>query len=412
MTKEYSMNRTHVVFATVSLAWIISAGCQEDVNSGRIVADTNSSSTDSTATNDSTKPTFLPPQCPLYYEVVQLGTLGGKMSMGLALNNKGWVTGASDVPVCYEHCGGFLWKPNQDNGKEGEMIDFSIGDDPEASEFKGACRGNTINDRGEILGQGLHSLEHMSGWGDTPFYWSEATGFIIPPRHLIDINRYGVSVSHSTPVDMDTFNAAMAFTWDATGTTEALPVPDVARTGTNIDVIAINDDGYVIGHGRVAEGVWSAPYIWSAETGYKLFRTLEGETGGKTTFLEDFNNYNIVVGKDYGRPVVWDADGYITDIGLLTSPASVFGGAATGINDSNTIVGDDYDAHGNYPWVYCDGEKHLLSDMVEETDDEIKFGWTAAINNQGQILTNGYFNGIPGRPFLLFPVYPEVPTAD
>ncbi len=81
-------------------------------------------------------------------EVIDLGTLGGNMSAAIAINNKGQVAGFDTVTGNGGLNHGFLWE-------DGKMADLNSLIPADSGWFLQQVSG--INDRGQIVGQGINS---------------------------------------------------------------------------------------------------------------------------------------------------------------------------------------------------------------------------------------------------------------
>jgi formylglycine-generating enzyme len=287
-----------------------------------------------------------------YYFVTSLGTLGGYSSEAWGISENGKVTGSSSTASGVQHA--FIW--------DGTMDDLTPGDG-----FSSVGRG--INDDGTVVGS---------------------------------------------------YNGS-AFLYDGS-------IHDLGG-GTNSIANAINRDGSVVG---------------SYSGGAFLYDGTLHPLGGVECCATSINNGGVIAGS-YTWPGTYYShaasyDGSWHDLGTLAC-----GCTANGINDSGQIVGSswiegdetlhaflwdrqmhdldatpcssgacDINAAGlvvgwsmvNYAFIW-DGSMHNLNEFVIDGD-----GWTldkaTAINDAGQIVGNGYYNGQP-RAFLLTPV-PE-PSA-
>jgi uncharacterized membrane protein len=166
--------------------------------------------------------------------------------------------------------------------------------------------------------------------------------------------------------------------------------------------VAINNLNQVTGNTGYAES-----FFWSEETGFTLINA-PGPGGYISAY--DINNLGQVVGRA-GAPsagsegYVWSLNGPDFNIGLLPDIDPGLGGtSAIGINDNSQVVGsfgssslDDYFR----AILYEEGTLYDLNNLIPANS-----GWTLEsaldINNQGQIVGTGVFNG-QEQDFLLTP---------
>jgi MYXO-CTERM domain-containing protein len=129
-----------------------------------------------------------------------------------------------------------------------------------------------------------------------------------------------------------------------------------------------------------------------------------GTLGGRDSRAMAINSSGVVAGAAtnrgrYFHATVWRPEGGVTDIGTLGGSHSY----AYGINDAGVVVGWSYDSRGGMrAFVWSGGMLFDLNDLVSNAD-----GWslTAAygINQNGQIVGTGFFNG-ESAAFLLDPM--------
>ncbi|MFA6561576.1 MAG: PEP-CTERM sorting domain-containing protein [Verrucomicrobiia bacterium] len=195
---------------------------------------------------------------------------------------------------------------------------------------------------------------------------------------------------------------ATAFLWSA-GTMQAL---GTLPSGTILSTAyAINDAGVVVG--EAAELATSKAFIWDSVNGARSLEFLSGHNDGSAF---DVNSASEVVGvnTDTGtkvRAVLWDSAGVVHNLGLL--PGAIES-EAYGINDLGVVVGGDDRAGG--AWVY-DSTNGLrdLNSLIGNATNTWQLTAASDINNAGQIVGKGFYNG-QQEAFLLTPV-PEPSTS-
>jgi uncharacterized membrane protein len=121
------------------------------------------------------------------------------------------------------------------------------------------------------------------------------------------------------------------------------------------------------------------------------------------------NNLGVAVGVSwYGiyhsTAVVWSADASHTPTALPLLPGEVQA-SANGINNSGQVIGYnglDVTLHGLTPVTWINGQIFLLQSLLDASGAGWQLRWVTAINNSGQIVGTGYYNGLQ-RGFVLTP---------
>jgi uncharacterized membrane protein len=176
--------------------------------------------------------------------------------------------------------------------------------------------------------------------------------------------------------------------------------PSYSPSGTT--AVAINNLNQVTGN----TGYFDS-FFWSQETGFTL---INAPGPGGYSGASDINNLGQVVG-GAGAPsagvegYVWSLNGPDFNIGLLPDIDPGLGGTfAVGINDQSHVVGYEGSSSTleSRAILYEEGTLYDLNNLIPANS-----GWTLEtafdINNQGQILGTGVFNG-QEQDFLLSPI--------
>ena len=310
--------------------------------------------------------------------ILDLGTLGGNSSMGLAANNRGQVVGVAlnaieespdfaQVMTLFfpaaTQARAFLWR-------NGSMQDLGTlgGNDAAAWE---------VNESGHIVGLSYTNTTPNDSTGIPtvhPFLWKNGT--------MQDLGSLGGTLS--VPGDPNFFNP-----------------------GTRV----LNDSGEVAGTSMLAgDEVWHA-FVWANGTMTDL-----GTLGGTTSLAVAINNKGQVVGKAVvtDTPFVLHAflweNGHMTDLGAV---ARCTRSVANSINSANQVVGnlgyctDDPNDMTFYSAFYTEKGKPMvdLNTLITPASEiHLTDAWN--INNRGEILANGKLPDGSERVALLVPIPP------
>ena len=179
--------------------------------------------------------------------------------------------------------------------------------------------------------------------------------------------------------------------------------------------MAINASGQVVGYSCLAGNNFSRAFLYS--DGIMTDLGTLGLGGCNDTFALAINDAGQITGQSYlddGSPRAYLYDnGEMIDLGTLGGRRS----AGLAINNLGQVVGYSeslpFDLFGNGPshaFLYTDGQMIDLNSLIDPASGWVLWEATG-INDAGQIVGNGYFNGIP-HAFLLTPisVVPEPAT--
>jgi len=235
-----------------------------------------------------------------------LGTLGGAVSQGKAVNRRGQVVGTSRDASGRTRA--FLWEETLG------IVDLK----PLTGVNTSA---NDINDGSEIVGGG------DTGFGDFHAYMlSEGTSFDLGTlggneSEALAVNRRGQVAGHSRSGGAP---AKRAFLIAEPGT-----MLDLGTLGGATSIAHdVNDRGEAVGLAETTSGGPRA-FIWTATDGMRDLGTL-----GAASMALGINNRTEVVGGS-GHAFLWTARGGMVDLGTLGGRTS----CANAINDTGCIVG-------------------------------------------------------------------------
>ena len=343
-----------------------------------------------------------------YYNVINLGTLGGNYYSGAcSVNNNGRIVGNAD---------------RDDSGVSYACFFDSAGDANNnidlgtlSGVYSSAC---SINDKGQIVGRSNIS----SGFFDERACLFDPTG----GGANKDLGTLGGNTSRALSINKDGWIVGSADNgsgywraclFDSTG--DANKNIDLGTLGSSLSkAYSINDLGQIVGY---AEGYAANPTHGRAclfdPKGNQLNIDL-GTLGGDNSEAMSINNYGLIVGSaDRGglggrHACLFDLSGDANniDLGSLGDEDDLNYSIAYSINDSNQIVGYVEESPEN--WRAClfdptgNGNNIDLNTLIDPSS-----GWILQvaydINNDGWIVGQGAYNG-QCRAFLL--VIPEPGT--
>jgi probable HAF family extracellular repeat protein len=303
------------------------------------------------------------------------------------MNDSGVVVGIREAFGDPQHeWRGFLWT------REGGLVD--LGEGPGAF---------AINNQGTVVGR------HDDRLGSRAFVWTADTGvrLLTLPSGLseaIAVNDAGQIVGHANGP-----NSARAFLREPDGTLRWLPFPSGARANGPA-AIGMNNLGDVVGRLDIGDGDYHA-FFWPAEGGYRdlgdlpggLIQGAAGKINNRRQILGDalVAPDPNVPGSNGQRAVFFEPDGSIRQIGLLPGMTDSSG---RDINDLGEVVGWSGKSGYTEDWRgFVWSEQEGMRDLNDLLDASVQ-GWTLvepmAINNTGQILVHGTYNGQPATALL------------
>jgi probable HAF family extracellular repeat protein len=320
-----------------------------------------------------------------FYEIFQLGTLGGDTTTGVAINELGQVTGESRTSANIDHA--FI-------GDQSGLIDIGtlIGSSGDSS-------GRDINDLGQVTGRstsvtgfnhafvgGVQGLTDLGTLGSGVF--SGGGG----------INNNGVVAGTSLTINQTTpraFISGVSGLFDLGASNFGLN-PSSSATG-------INDSGLVVG----TDG--DRAFIGDVNGRIDIGGT-EHSSFSRGRAINNAGQITGEHGIDGQRHAfIGDVVNGITDLGTLGGNKSI----GLGINDFGQVVGESRFSGGGireHAFLY-----DLIVGMIDINDlidpnDEL-FGLVTLsdardINNSGQIIANGFLAGGTGDrlAFILNPI--------
>lgn len=349
----------------------------------------------------------------VHYRIVQLPTLGGSEAFANWINDRGWVTGAADLPGGKrEHA--FLWQRNQirDLGTLGGRNSLAWGVN-DAGEIGGSSDTSTKDSYDEnfcnfiIDGKPEHSTRTCLG-----FIWSHGTLTALPTLGgnnggVQGVNNRGQFAGNAETSTVDPKCMAPQVldfegtVWEPNGRVHALP----PLSGDAVaSALAINDAGIAVG----GSGVCANPAISTHAVLWHGSRVINlGGFGGKANNVAfDINNRGQVAGfsdlasDTTAHAFLWQ-NHKLSDLGTLKGDFASF---AFGINDRGQVVGQSCDASFNCrAFIWQNGVMTDLNTIVS-ADSSLQLMLAESINQSGVIAGIAYDPATGGIPaFIAIP---------
>jgi probable HAF family extracellular repeat protein len=314
-----------------------------------------------------------------WYQLVDLGTLGGEASAALAINNAGQVTGWAEREDRFHEA--FVW----DNGV---MTGLGM--------VEGRTVATGINDHGVVVG-----TRHIGGGGQSEaFRWTSGEGTVVLPSlggsqaEAHGINEHGQIAGWATTPD----GPAHPVLWD--GGEPVRFLGDVVGSAS-----AINNLGQVVGTYEVVEWQTNLAFIWAPGQFTPI-----GTLGGDNSAAWAINDASQVVGQAHRENYRWRQaiswqDGEVSLVGGLGGDES----RAYGINAAGQIVGESSTAgRDQRAFLRHEGVLFDLNTLMPRQTNWL-LRTAQAINDAGMIVGTGAVHDgerWTHRAFLLAP-YPD-----
>jgi len=364
------------------------------------------------------------------YTVIDLGTFGGAESFAWGINDSGQVAGTARLPNDDNRA--FLWTPGAIDGEpfNPQMKDLGTLGGPTSA-------GRGINDRFPLQVIGTSRFGE-SPFPRVPFLWTSGADDGVPTNPQMKfLGTIGEGPIHS-PFSVNNAGQVVgrsslggskfaAFLWEM-DTMYDLGTPG---GGPSSDVRDINENGQIVGWNGSSWPDFDA-FLWSWDSGsMSSTTTYLGNLGGVSSQAVSINELGQVVGSagipgpDNHRhaflltpedldgdtvPDLWfkdvDADGkndLMEDLGTLSGHME---SGARAINDAGLVVGISAVQLSSpsiepLPYLYDGTTMMDLNTLILQPSPWV-LETPTAINNTGQIVGHGLFNGVR-HGFLLIP---------
>jgi probable HAF family extracellular repeat protein len=319
---------------------------------------------------------------PRGYVVQDLGTLGGRTSSALGINEAGQVVGESAVSV-----GGPSLAFFYDGSR---MRALNSGTDT-------GSRARGINDTGQVVGE-------LTQRGGTPLYY----GFLydgVGMRDLASADGSGISAASINNHGTIAGGAFVSGNWDHAFLHDGATFTDLSPwVGRRSGALDINSSGLVVGFVWDAQFQNMSAFVYDGSTA-----RFPGTLGGPSSIAYAVSDRGHVAGaasvgpgRDPMHAFLYDGS-TMQDLGTLGGSNSF----AHDINSSGVVVGESqFDRSGAFhAFVYSGGVMKNLNQLIPPGS-----GWVMktarGVNDAGQIVGTGILGG-DERAFLLTPLPPD-----
>lgn len=254
-----------------------------------------------------------------------------------------------------------------------------------------------INNSGQVVGRSLIPGNQMRA-----FVWQNGTMTALPTLggevgFATAINNRGEIAGYSDRTPGVSLQSLRATFWT---TSHAAVDVGVVGSDNNSTAQAINNLGHVAGI-STANGEVSHAFIWNGST-----RTTFIQNGNGATVVRDLNDSGIVVGHHNSHAYSWQS-GPIVDLGTLSGGTS---STANAINSAGQIVGSSFNGSVLSAFLYENSQMLDLRAQVNNPGSWSLLSEAWDINNSGQIVGFGTFNGSSNQVFLLTPIPEPAPA--
>ena len=326
--------------------------------------------------------------------ITDLGTLGGKESEAVAINERGQIAGWSDTKSGNSHA--FLWQRRKMTDLGSLTGNSGAGDINERGQVVGASESRVKDTDGDPIWHALlwqngrkldltptAKLAPLACYGARD---AEASGTCTANGDLVN-ERGWVLVSMTGTGENDSTNINRAFLWQ-----NGMLIDLGALSDWTTDAKAINDRGQVVGSAQTEakdkdDVPFTHAFLWQNGKMTDL-----GTLGGKASEAVAINKRGQIVGSSdtksgNGHAFLWQR-GKMTDLGSLAGASS-----AADINARGQIVGwsdtgakTPYGDSIGHAFLWQNGKMTDLGTLGGKASDAV------AINERGQIIGCGRYD--------------------
>jgi probable HAF family extracellular repeat protein len=306
-------------------------------------------------------------RCLLTYAITDLGTFGGTLSYGEAINNRGQAAGEAFFSCnCVRHP--FLWFG-------GVLHDLA------PSGQSGAYHALGLNDLGQVVGDR----------DNHPFLWSRGAG-------MTDLGFAGIAhgVNNQAEVVGEISAPHHAFLWKDGS------LLDLGTLGSNgiSGAGAINNRGEIVG--SAAGPNFQHAFAWTERRGMRDLGSLDGGAPGSNSEATAINDRGQIVGSSYSQALgtthaVYFSRQGVIDLGTLGGLSEAYA-----VNNLGQVVGD---SNGDAFLTDLSGGPMVdLNTLIPPGSGWVRLFEANGINDAGQIVGTGQLPGYDIiHAFLLTP---------
>jgi uncharacterized membrane protein len=259
-----------------------------------------------------------------------------------------------------------------------------------------------VNNRGEVVGQGLDTIPDpngMGGWGfqSRAFYWkdgamqdlgtlgtgTDALAGLINERGQVVGVSYTSAIPSALCANFGYPLATGSFIWDNKG-----GMRDIGGLGGTCTLTTdLNNRSQIVGVSALTGDSVTHPFVWDAATGVT---DLMGASNGFSGYVDAINERGQIVGQACDAvtcyAALWRKSGgkwRETDLGIFTVGGCPF---ATSVNASGQTVGTDY--CGGPPFLSEDGAAIVDLNTLVPSNSGLQLNEAGQINDRGEISIN------------------------
>jgi probable HAF family extracellular repeat protein len=319
-------------------------------------------------------PVRVPAQGHTRYQVIDLGTLGGKRSNIGGINNRGQVVGGSTLlPKEDSNFHAFLWN-------NGAMTDLGTLGGPSST-------ANAVNNSTQVVGV----AETTNSGGNPAFCFSETTqchAVLWQNGAKTDLGTLGGANSAVPTKGINSRGQVVGIAETPTRELHAFLwqngiMTDLRTLGGPAVALGINDPGQVVGAASFDTDPNFHAFLW--ENGLMIDL---GTLGGEISFALVNNNKGHIVGVSTlpgdvnSHAFLWKDGPPMIDLGTLFPDSN---SAAFDISDKGQVVGESSDIGGRRAFLWENGVMTDLNTLIQ-ADSNLYLLSAFQINPRGQIV--------------------------
>lgn len=328
----------------------------------------------------------LNPTAGYYYNLTDLGTLGGDISVAKDINDFAQIVGYSINDIGQKQA--FLWDPIK-----GMQNISTIGNNSSCA--------YSINDYGQVVGYSEYDCGQRKA-----FIWDDIRGIHHLQTKSSSLSEaYGINSSGQVVgVSVSNNGQRKAFIWDDTRGIQNLSISDDIESSA----YAINYSGQVVGY-SVSSDLMVKAFIWNSDKDIQELPGFLGSginTSGQVIGFYSLPQYN-------SRAFLWNNTEEFQNLGTISHNVNLqfFDSEANSINDSGVIVGSSDKLINTQQERWA--KRAFIWDTVNKMQDlndliDPSSGWVLreaqSINSHGQIVGWGTKDRSCSA-FLLTPIF-------